>query len=87
MGYISSPINPTEGITMPTAHGSTLAATIEANKRHLEWFFEEARAPVEFLAREIARVGYRIYSVKLRAGECSLRLSLIMRQNVVSVVN
>ena len=72
---------------MNTTDGKALAATIEANKRHLEWFLEGAEAPVDYLAREIARVGYRIYSVRLRAGECSLRLSPIIRPGVVSVVN
>ena len=72
---------------MNTTEGETLAATIEANKRHLEWFLEGAEAPVDYLAREIARVGYRIYSVRLRAGECSLRLSPIIQPKVVSVVN
>ena len=72
---------------MTTTDGKALAATIEANKRHLEWFFEGAEAPVEYLAREIARVGYRIHSVRLRAGEYSLRLSPIIRPKIVSVVN
>ena len=72
---------------MNTTEGRNLAATIEANKRHLEWFFEGAESPVDFLAREIARAGYCIYSARMRAGEYSLRLSPIIRPKVVSVVN
>ena len=72
---------------MNTKSGETLAATVEANKRHLDWFFEAAEAPVDCLAREIARAGYRIYSGRMRAGEYSLRLSPIMRPSAVSVVN
>lgn len=38
---------------MNTTDGKALAATIEANKRHLEWFFEGAEAPVDYLARRV----------------------------------
>ena len=84
---MGSPSKPTEGIAMNTTEGNSLAATIEANKRHLEWFFEAAEAPVEYLAREIARAGYRIYSARMRAGKYSLRLSPVFCPKVVSVVN
>ena len=72
---------------MKTTDGKAMATTIEANKRHLEWFFEGAEAPVEFLAREIAQAGYRNYSARMRAGKYSLRLSPIIRPGVESVVN
>ena len=69
--------------------GKTLAATIEADKRHLKMFFEGRRSPVDsgYLAREIARAGFRIYSARMRAGGYSFRLSLIIRPKVVSVWN
>ena len=50
---------------MNTTDGSTLAPTIEANKRHLEWFFEGAEAPVDYLAREVAQAGYRFPQISL----------------------